>query len=727
MKTTQHPRIRPQWSICIRALTISFLLSGISWGQEDAVSLPTRATEVEGVSEYRLPNGCRALIYPDASSQVLTVNMTVLVGSRHEGYGESGMAHLLEHMLFKGTKLHPDIDRELKKLGATDMNGTTWYDRTNFYETLPASDENLDWAIGVEADRLINCEIRGEDLASEMTVVRSEFEMNENSPQKILMQRMVANAYEWHNYGKSVIGSRIDIERVPLPRLRAFYKKYYRPDNVVVVVTGKIDPQKALASLVKHFGALEVPREPLQQTYTAEPVQDGERLVYLRRSGGTPTTGVVYHIPPVAHADFAPVKVLCQVLGTEPSGFLYRELVKSGQASGVSASAMECREPGMLTVMATPKESEQNDAAVEKFARQLADVTESVNKSGLTEDILVKSKAELMKGFEDALLDSKSLAMTLSDWSAYGDWRLLFLTRDRIEKVTLSDLTRVAETYLRRSNCTIGVYLPTDAPQRSSIPSVSDMDKVVEGYRSSRSNISVSESFVATPSEVKKRLIQKPISPEMRLSILPKETRGERFHLQMVLNYGKPEDFSSRESIVAAALVGPTMMLGTSKYARDQIDAMQTKLKAQIEISSEPGKLNISIEGRKKSLKETMELAYEILRAPKFDEEELSLLKTEQLTGLMQMKKTPEMIAQIEVSRALNPVEKSNFQYSPTIAETLAELRNAKVQHIKDIYALISGSHGYATLVGAFDSEDAETSIKRLVSDWNPDAKFTRP
>ena len=247
-----------------------------------------KTAEVEGVSEYLLANNCRVLLVPDDSSNSVTVNMTVLVGSRHEGYGEAGMAHLLEHMLFKGTPSHGDIDKELKERGVLDMNGTTDYDRTNYYETLPASDENLNWTIAMEADRLTNCFIRGEDLFSEMTVVRNEFEAGEDSPNSILMQRIMANAYEWHNYGKSVIGNRADIERVPVNRLRAFYKKYYRPDNVVLIVAGKFDPEKAIAAAVAHFGALEKAGSPLEPTYTvAGRFGHGRQQVEISQAGAT--------------------------------------------------------------------------------------------------------------------------------------------------------------------------------------------------------------------------------------------------------------------------------------------------------------------------------------------------------------------------------------------------------------------------------------------------------
>ncbi len=707
-------------------LAICFLLPGNSWGQENAGSRPERFTEVEGVSEYRLPNGCRVLVYPDASAQVLTVNMTVLVGSRHEGYGETGMAHLLEHMLFKGTPKHPNVDQELKQRGATDMNGTTWYDRTNFYQTLPASNENLEWAISMEADRLVNCFIRAEDLFSEMTVVRSEFEMNENMPQQILMQRMNANAFEWHNYGKTVIGSKADIERVPVNNLRRFYQKYYRPDNVVLIVTGKVDEKSVIEIATKYFGALSKPAAELDLTYTQEPNQDGERVVYLRRTGGTPTVGVVYHIPSASHSDYPAIKLLSQMLGMEPNGILFQEMVKTQRASQVSAMSMECYDPGMLTAMATPADAMADEQAVSSLASQLATLMESGLDKYLTPELLEQAKAALAKSFEQGVLDSKSLAMTLSDWSAYGDWRLFFLTRDRTENVSLDDLNRVAGEYLRASNRTTGIYLPTEQPHRSNIPATPTIENVVKDYKSSKAAVSVDQAFEPTPLEIQKRLVEGTLESGVKYAFLPKSNRGNQFHIQLTLDFGTPQDFNTRESLSAASLLGPCMMLGTEKFSREQLDRLQTKYKTQIRIMSQPGELTLSLEGREEFQSETLELVRELLRKPKFPEDEFSQFKSSQLTEMSQAKNDPGMIAQLAMGRALNPVEKSDIQYVPTFQEMFSELRKSRLDDVKNVYGLLAGNHGQVAVVGKFDKEKMLKQLEETFSHWNPDAKFVR-
>jgi zinc protease len=319
---------------------------------------PERIASVEGITEYRLANGLRVLLFPDPSRATVTVNVTYMVGSRHEGYGETGMAHLLEHLLFKGSTKHPDIPKELSERGARP-NGTTWYDRTNYFETVAATPENLAWALDLEADRMVNSFIRKSDLESEFSVVRNEFEIGENDASGVLLERILSTAFLWHNYGKSTIGARSDIENVPIERLQAFYRKYYQPDNAVLVVAGKFDEAATLAQIEQKFGAIPKPERSIARgnllfpTYTRDPVQDGERRVTLRRVGDVPVLGAAYHVPALAHEDNAAVQVLAGVLGDRPNGRLYRALVEEKLAATASAFTFDLREPGVLYASAT--------------------------------------------------------------------------------------------------------------------------------------------------------------------------------------------------------------------------------------------------------------------------------------------------------------------------------------------------------------------------------------
>ena len=318
-----------------------------------------RRPSLGGITEYAYPNGLRVLLFPDPSSPKLTVNMTYLVGSRFEGYGETGMAHLLEHMNFIRSTNDRDIKKELTDHGA-QWNGTTDYDRTNYFETVTASDENLKWALGLEAERMVNMRMEKPLLDTEMTVVRNEFERGENNAQNILEERVIATAYLWHNYGKSVIGSRSDIERVPIDRLAAFYRKYYQPDNAVLVIAGQFEASKALAMVADTVGTIPRPTRKLEDAPTrSSPRRTASASSNCAASGRTQAVMALWHAPALAHPDSAALEVLADVMaagggrGGGGTGRLYKALVDSKKALGVRMTYQALHDPGFVIATAT--------------------------------------------------------------------------------------------------------------------------------------------------------------------------------------------------------------------------------------------------------------------------------------------------------------------------------------------------------------------------------------
>ena len=358
---------------------------------------PEKVTSVEGITEYRLDNGLRVLLFPDPTRPKVTVNLTVLVGSRHEGYGETGMAHLLEHMLFKGTPTHPDIPgghegarRPVQRLDLTSTAPTT-------SRRCRPSDENLEFAIRLEADRMVNSPIKAEDLATEFSVVRNEFEAGENSPERILSQRMMAVAYEWHNYGKSTIGNRSDIERVPVDNLRAFYKKFYQPDNAVLVVAGKFDEKKALEYIAKYFGSICRSRTA-SSSDLYRGAGPGRRAIRhpaagRQRRAGRPDLSTSRPDP---HAEFPAVEILADILDSEPSGRLYKALVETKKASSVSAIAHAYHDPGTLEIIAEVNTKDR--AVLEKVRDTIFSVLEEVARSGVTKEEVDRARQSHPQG-----------------------------------------------------------------------------------------------------------------------------------------------------------------------------------------------------------------------------------------------------------------------------------------------------------------------------------------
>lgn len=710
--------VRSAWCACVWAVGGVLALAAASVVAAEPAGVK-KITAIEGITEYRLENGVQLLLFPDPSKPTVTVNMTLFVGSRHEGYGEAGMAHLLEHMLFKGTPNNPEIPKSLQTRGA-EFNGTTWLDRTNYYETLPASDENLEFAIQLEADRLVNSTIKAEDLASEMTVVRNEFERGENSPQRILQQRMMSAAFEWHNYGRSTIGNRADIERVPIDKLRDFYRRYYQPDNTMVVIAGAFDSDKAIALVHKYFGAIPRPKRELDRTYTEEPAQDGERIVTLRRVGQVAIVGSLYHVPPAAHPDFEPIDVLDSILTAAPTGRLYKALVETKKAARVSGGIFALHDPGVVGFTAEVAVGQDPQAVLD----ELNQVAEQVGVEGVTEEEVARARDKLLKDRELSATESAQIAIELSEWASMGDWRLYFIYRDRLEKVTPADVQRVAQAYLRRQNRTVGLFLPTEKPERVSIPARPDLAKVIGDYKG-RAAVATGEAFDVKPEAIEKRTTRLTLPSGVQAALLPKKTRGEAVTLQLTLRYGNEQ--SLRNASKACEYLPRLLTRGTKSLNRQQLQDELDKHRIEIAAAGQPGELTVSLKTKRENLPKAIELMRQILREPSLPESELELLKQADIARLAQSADDPQALAMKFVNRKVNPYPAEDPRYIPTIAEELERTKTLEASDVRRIYELLlNGNHGELAVVGDFDPKEVTPQFEKLLAGWKSDEKYAR-
>ncbi|HVX61705.1 MAG TPA: pitrilysin family protein [Pirellulales bacterium] len=678
-----------------------------------------KVVSIEGITEYRLDNGLQVLLYPDESKPTVTVNLTIFVGSRHEGYGEAGMAHLLEHMLFKGTPDHPEIPKALQDRGA-NYNGTTWVDRTNYYETLPASDENLEFGIHLESDRLVNSFVKHEDLLKEMTVVRNEFERGENSPERVLDQRLMAVAFDWHNYGKSTIGNRSDIERVPIASLQAFYRKYYQTDNAMLVVAGKFDQAKAIEFIEKYFGALKRPERKLDKTYTEEPAQDGERTVTLRRVGDVGIVSALYHVPSGGHPESAALDVLGEILGAEPSGRLYKALVETRKAASVAAGAGTWHDPGIFQVQAELRRED----SLEEAKKILLETTEEIGQKGVSQAEVDRARQKLLKQRELAQANTSSVAVQLSDWAGQGDWRMYFLHRDRIEKVTPEDVKEVAQKYLVPNNRTVGMFIPTDKTEKTPIPPTPDLHGLLADYKG-REAIAEGEAFDVSPENIEKHVDRSSLPEGIKLALLPKKTKGEAVNLRVVVRYGNLKNLQGR--VLACELLPHLMLRGTKQLSRQELQDELDKNLATVRASGEAGKATFTVQTKRQNLPKVMELLRQILREPALSADEFEVLQRETLAQLEQQLTDPQSLAIIRLRRWVSPYAKDDVRYIPKVKEDIERTKSATREQLKQLYADYLGAQaGEVAVVGDFDQEQCRAALAGIFADWTSGKEYGR-
>jgi zinc protease len=680
-----------------------------------------KITSVEGITEYSLPNGLHVLLFPDQSKPKVTVNMTYLVGSRFEGYGESGMAHLLEHMMFKRTKSDRDVKKELSDHGA-DYNGTTSYDRTNYFETVAATPENLKWALGLEAERMTGMRIEKQLLDTEMTVVRNEFEMGENSPSRVLEQRVLEEAYLFHAYHRPAIGTRSDIEHVPIERLAAFYQKYYQPDNAILTVAGKFDEAQTLALIAQDFSPLPRPARKLDQTYTQEPVQDGERTVILRRTGDSQELLVVYHGPAGAHPDAGALDVLTELMGDAPGGRLYKALVESKKAVSVGMDFEDMHDPGFISASAELRTDQSIDEARDILLKSI----ESVAAQPPSAEEVDRAKARLEKQIELALTDSENVGLSLSEAAADGDWRLLFLERDEIQKVTPADVERVAKIYLKQSNRTLGEFIPTKNPDRTDIPPTPDVEALLKNYKGGQA-ISQGEAFDPSPSNIESRVTRLKLADGTKVVLLPKKTRGGTVIAQMVFRFGDEKTLYGKAEV--GQLTGAMLMRGTTTKTRQQIQDETDRLKAHVNVSGGVNSASAGIQTTEANLAGSLRLAAEILQHPSFPASELEQLRQQHIAGIEQGRNEPQTLAFLELDRHLDAnYPRGDLRYVSTPDEQIEDLKKVSLAEIQQFYRQFygGGPESEIAIVGQFDPAQVSKLLAELFGNWKTPAPYAR-
>lgn len=680
---------------------------------------PVKVASVEGITEYKLANGLRVLLFPDPSKSTVTVNITYLVGSRMEGYGETGMAHLLEHMVFKGSTNHKNIPQELTAHGARP-NGTTWYDRTNYFESFNATEENLRWALSLESDRMVNSFIAKKDLESEFSVVRNEFERGENDPGSVLMERVISTAYLWHNYGKSTIGSKEDIERVPIENLKAFYKKYYQPDNAVLTIAGKIDEPKALQLVNEYFGVIPKPERKLQETFTVEPTQDGERSVVLRRVGDVQMAACGYHIPSGSSPDYAAVEVLVEALTNEPAGRLYKALIETKKASSTYGYAFQLKDPGFAYFAAEVLK----DKSVDTVMNTMTNLFDNLSKNPFTKEEVDRAKNTLSKDLMLQFNNSDRVGLALSEYIALGDWRLYFIYRDALEKVTPADVNRVAAEYFKPSNRTTGLFIPEAKPDRAVIPASPDVNALVKDYKGNKA-LTEAEAFDPSPSNIESRIKKATVSGGAKYTLLKKTTRGGNVSVRMTMHIGNPAVLQNKG--LASSFTADMLKRGTKNKSFQQINDEIDRLKSNVSINGSGQEVNINITTTKENLNGILNLVNEMIKQPAFSQQEFDKLKEEQLASIDQQRSEPQSIASNLFEKTLNPYPKEDFRYVMSFNEEKEALNKLTIDDVKNFYnRFYSTNNATVAIVGDFDEPSLIITLNNLLDKWGAPVLFDR-
>jgi zinc protease len=703
----------------VRALALALMPVG-SLQAQPAQTLSARATlvaTVEGVSEYRLANGLRVLLIPDSSRPSVTLNAVYLVGSRNEGYGELGAAHMLEHLLLRGSRKHPDMQAEETRYGSV-RNASTTVDNTSYFQTIPAIDSVVEWAIDLQADRMINAFVTRQNLATEFSVVRNELELNESTPATAARMQLFATAFKSHAYQRPIVGSVSDIENASIERLQAFYKRYYQPDNALLIASGRFSSARMLSLIEKKFGVIPRPVRSaalgnlLAVAATAEPPQAGEQYVAMRRGSGEQMLVLGYHTPGVAHPDYAALEVLADVMGSNPSGRLFKALVDTRQAAFLVGDVYSSADPSLIFFQARLRLDQSLDSVSARMAR----LVDSARTSPFTAEEVARARTSLLRNIDLAFGNTTLLAITLGDWSASGDWRLFFVNRDRLANVTPEDVQRVAAHYLKPTNRTTVALIPTEQPDRTVVPASPAIGPIVAGFKG-RASAQTGELLDASPRVLESRVARTTLPSGMRVTLLPKRNRASKVNASVVVRFGTEQSLSGKALV--SQLTGGMLMRGTMSLTRQALIDSLSKLTAAVTAGASGNTATVTVETIRPNLLPVLDLVAQILQTPRLDAEDLERYKKERLVQLDNTRGDPTQQALSAVMRQMAPRPVGHIFRWLLVDE---QIQGVTAVTVDDVTAFHRQNYGGGAAdfvaVGDFDAAELSAAVTRHFGEW---------
>ena len=597
-----------------------------------AHALPANVEHVEtlgDLAQYRLKsNGMSLLLHADRSAPVATFMVVYHIGSRNEAPGNTGSAHLLEHMIFnKSTQNfgrangHKTFQEVLYEVGADfgSSNMTTWYDRMNGYSTVPS--DKLEIAMKIEADRLGRGLILDSERQSEMSVVRNEYEIGQNNPARVLLEEVVASAIRAHPYHWSTIGYRSDIEGVTTEKLREHYKTFFHPDNAEAILVGDFDTEQALAMFDREFGAFPRSPKPIPQVITVEPPQEGERRVVVRRAGTAGLINIGWTRPGVMHPDFRALMLLDGILSDGVNSRLYKALVDTGVATDVAVSNAELRDPYPFMVRATLASGRTHEEAEQVIKRVIAEVVAA----GVTDAEVRRARSQIDVELARNREGPYKYARTLGEQVASAHWKRFITLPEDLRTVGAVDVQRVARAYFLPERATVGWFIPAAAntPRAQAVPASPPLPSPT----AARAGPASATALAAAP---KQTFAQRTVRRVLANGVVVDVVRNPATPTVAVRGMVFAGDASSPAGQPAlAALTSKMLSRGTASRTKEEIGSLLAAAGATRSYATSLGEASFIGTGLARDLPLLLEVLGEELRQPAFADEELAKAKRE--------------------------------------------------------------------------------------------------
>ena len=663
-------------------------------------SLARLDAQAAGFSSYLLPNGFKIILVAYPSAANTRIELLIKTGSKLEGYGETGMAHLLEHMLFKSAGRRADIKSDLTALGAI-WNGTTDADRTTFFETVAAEPEKIDEAIRIEADRFIRARFTKEHLASEMTVVRNELERNDSDPGSLVMRALQRESYFWHGYSRPTIGARSDIEEAPFAALQAFHKKHYRPDNAALIVSGKFDPSHVLALASRLFSEARNPATPMANRWTRDETRAATNRSELFLPAGKTIVASAWKMPGQTDRQTYALDLATGALCDEDWGSLRKDMVL-GRKLAVSVACNTIIRPDYSLLIASAEAGQGADA--EDLSHALREHIESAAAKGISQEQLERGRLEELNAYERLENSHERLASSLSRAEVAGDWRLFFWQRDAVKTISLDEANASLKKWTVGINRSDVLLHPTEGMTAPEPSKPAEVKTLISG-KNWPAIARFSDPLPDTAADLAKATINIALDgSRARAALISRKTQGNLAWLVLKNDYGSESDLTGRNT--ACAIADGLMDYGGAGLNRDQLNARLEQLQAKASL----GLGRIVIEAPRPNIQAALDLLLAAWASPALPEAEFDSIKAAAITHLEAALKEPATVALTAAALRFDNYPDQHPLRTLSIEQQLVATRALSFAEVSACVADFSGlAQIRLAMVGDFSPQDVQT------------------
>lgn len=670
-----------------------------------------------GISSYRLSNGFKIILIPFPNASNTRIELLVKAGSKVEGYGETGMAHLLEHMLFKGAGRRKSIKADLTRLGAT-YNGSTTTDRTNYYEVVDADDRKIEELIKLEADRFIRPTFTSSDLASEMTVVRNELENSEHQPFRLVLDTLNRNLFVWHGYGRTTIGARSDIEGATYASLRNFHSKHYRADNAVLIISGKFDSEKVLQLAAAQFKDAKNPQKNLTLDVTRENSQAKTSRTELFLNLGTTVAASGWKLPGLTERGVYAFDLASKAMCDSQWGSLRKDLVVNRKLA-VSVSCYTSIDPDYSKFIAYARAGQEGDA--EKISLELGTHIEDFAQKGITQQQLDRARLSAATSFDKTVADYQELAQNISEAEVGGDWRLFLWQHDVYKSISLPEANDALSKWLIPTNRSDVLLHHSESAKPINV----SMDVRVESLLDGKNWASVipyadpmPKTYVELANTEQKIDLGR---RDVEAALIKRKTSGDLVYFSFQNDYGSSQSLKNRRLACTAA--SALIKFGGNGLDRDALNARMESLNARWMMDLE----RIYIEVPRKNLNDAFDTLFSVWTSPLLPMAEFDSYKASLVANYESALKDPTRLLDYEVALRFDNFPEGSWNKPLKIEERLKALKGLEYEEVKRCSDDFSGiSHVSLGVVGDITSSDLKALWNKTVGSQKSKLPYER-